>query len=311
MSDVKPDPRDAAQPSSGTSLEPALVAALLALRPYLPHLVLIGGWVPYLHQRYGGHAGWVGSLSLTSEADILVPRTLPADARPPLAEALRAAGLAPEGKSNAVWVGDTVRGERIEFLAEHVGMAQDIGRPASVPGQKGIAALALMHIAILGRHTMMIALPVPNEKAAPTLPVRIPLLGAYVIQKAATIPDRLSTASAAGRQKASKDLLYIRDVVAGGSGVFARITAEIATMTVGDRDAAALVRRGAQNLDRVLQGTLRFLIPDAARMRHEREPGVSVDEAELELQGRLQDAMELLRAKRSRTSRRRPPDSGA
>jgi hypothetical protein len=311
VSDVSPDPSDPTASSSGAALEPALVAALLALRAYLPHLVLIGGWVPYLHQRYGGHAGWVGNLSLTSEADILVPRALPADARPPLAEALRAAGLAPEGKSNAVWVGDTIRGERIEFLAEHVGMAQDIGRPTSVRGQKGIAALALTRVGILGRHTTMIPLPVPADDVGPTLPVRIPLLGAYLIQKAATVPDRLTTANAAGRQKAAKDLLYIRDVIAAGSVVYARITAEIATMTRADRDAAALKRRAAQNLDLALQGTLRFLLPDAARMRHEREPGVSVDDAELELQGRLRDAFDLLRAKTTRTSRRPPPNTGA
>lgn len=39
-------------------------AVLAALRPYLPDIVLIGGWVPELYRRYGG-LSWEGRLSRT------------------------------------------------------------------------------------------------------------------------------------------------------------------------------------------------------------------------------------------------------
>jgi hypothetical protein len=34
-------------------LERGLRSVLWTLRDYLPDLVLIGGWVPHLHRRYG------------------------------------------------------------------------------------------------------------------------------------------------------------------------------------------------------------------------------------------------------------------
>jgi hypothetical protein len=47
-------------------LERGLRSVLWELRDYLPDLVLIGGWVPHLHRRYGGFPEWRGELSLTS-----------------------------------------------------------------------------------------------------------------------------------------------------------------------------------------------------------------------------------------------------
>lgn len=47
-------------------LERGLRAVLRELRDHLPDLVLIGGWVPHLHRRYGPVPEWRGSLSLTA-----------------------------------------------------------------------------------------------------------------------------------------------------------------------------------------------------------------------------------------------------
>lgn len=67
-------------------LEAALTGILWELRPYLPDLVVIGGWVPYLYRAYGGFRRWNGRVTLTREVDVLVERPLPTSGRPTLQE---------------------------------------------------------------------------------------------------------------------------------------------------------------------------------------------------------------------------------
>ncbi len=47
--------RGMAEPAT---MKPALRRVLWELRDYLPDLILIGGWVPYLYRRYGGLGTW-------------------------------------------------------------------------------------------------------------------------------------------------------------------------------------------------------------------------------------------------------------
>jgi hypothetical protein len=110
-------------------LEQALRSVLQELGPYLPDVVLIGGWVPYLYRHYSGFAGWMGADTFTRELDVLVDRPLPQDGRPPLAELLRNSGFRPdrERDSAAVWVRNVHRGEKIEFIAPHRGTARGQG----------------------------------------------------------------------------------------------------------------------------------------------------------------------------------------
>ena len=82
-------------------LEHALQRILWELRPYLPDVVIIGGWVPYLHRRYGPVPAWNSALSLTAEVDVLVTANLPADGRKSLAEILGGAGFKPTSSSAA------------------------------------------------------------------------------------------------------------------------------------------------------------------------------------------------------------------
>src|SRR5215212_6494595 len=139
-------------------LERALQRIIWELRPYLPELVIIGGWVPYLHQRYGPFPGWRNRLALTAEVDVLITRDLPANARPGLAEILESAGFSPvgEGQSSAVWANDPTRGEKIEFLVPHRGTARDLGRTVPVRAQRGIGAIALATLAVMQRHTTVL-----------------------------------------------------------------------------------------------------------------------------------------------------------
>jgi hypothetical protein len=273
-------------------IESGLILVLSALRPYLAEIILIGGWVPYLYKRYSGIGEWTGQLSLTIEADVLLPRDLPAGERPTLADALRAAGLYPEGDSEAVWAGDPLRGERVEFLVPHAGTQRGIGRPTALRGQAGISALALDRLMILQKHTRTISIPTQ------TFSVRVPRLGAYLIQKAATFADRL----------AAKDVLYIRDVLAAGPTILSHIRAEIVELARADRDVVTLIRKGAQNLDGVVRGAMRSFIADAAAMRREREPAISQSAAAAEMEGRLHDALDLLR---SATAREQMPRRGS
>ena len=276
------------------NIESGLVVVLRALRPYLPQLVLIGGWVPCLYKRYGGIGEWTGHLSLTVEADVLVPRELPAESRPSIADALRGAGFHPEeGRFDVVWAGDPLRGERVEFLVPHSGTQRDISRATSIRGQAGVAAWALDRLTILQKNTSTIVVPTGMPEPDAQLFVRVPQLTAYLIQKAATFVNRLAVPDS-GRQKAAKDLLYIRDVLSAGDPVVAHVRAEIVELARADRDVGRLARKGAQNLEGVVRGAMRSLIADAAAMRQEREPANSRLATTAEMEGRLRDAIQLL-----------------
>jgi hypothetical protein len=287
-------------------IESGLLVVLRALRPYLPQLVLIGGWVPYLYKRYGGIGDWTGHLSLTVEADVLIPRELPAESRPSIADALRAAGFRPEeGRFDVVWAGDPLRGERVEFLVPHSGTQRDISRATSIRGQAGVAAWALDRLTILQKNTSTMVVPTGMPEPDAQLFVRVPRLTAYLIQKAATFVNRLVVPDS-GRQKAAKDLLYIRDVLGAGDPVVAHVRAEIVELA-RDRDVLELAGKGAQNLEGVVRGAMRSLIADAAAMRQEREPATSRLAATAEMEGRLRDAIQLFQ---STTARQQVPRRG-
>jgi hypothetical protein len=165
-------------------------------------------------------------------------------------------------------------------------------------GQEGVSALSLDRLSVLERHTQVLAVPTmtPDE----TLPVRVPLLGVYVLQKAATFTNRSAP------HKAAKDLLYIRDVLAAGSTVLTRVAGEIGTVIATDPQAADLARTAMQSLDLVVGSRSHALLASAARMRREREPAIKLETAVAELEGRLRDAIGLVRtsARGTRTSRR-------
>ena len=189
-------------------LEAGLILTLSALRPYLPEILLIGGWVPYLHQRYGRFAEWTGALSLTVEADIVLPRSLHQDARPKISEALVRAGLQPDGATGGVvWNGDVARGERLEFFVQHFGTARDIGKATAITGQAGVSAVALRWLSVLERHAVTVAIPTTGvaSEGATSLPVRLPVLGAYLLQKGATFTERLISGAPDARLKAAKE----------------------------------------------------------------------------------------------------------
>jgi len=122
----------------------ALRRLLMVLRPYLPNLVLIGGWVPEMYRLYGGFTAWRTRLSGTEELDLLFAEIDDDAVRPPLATILETAGLhAEENTLGAVWVGVRESGEKLEFLVPHEGVMA-AGASVAEQVENDIAAIAAM-----------------------------------------------------------------------------------------------------------------------------------------------------------------------
>jgi hypothetical protein len=277
-------------------LEHGLRAVLWELRDYLPELVLIGGWVPHLHRRYGPFPEWRGSLSFTAELDILVPCRLPRGERPPLRDVLVAAGFeqAPGSEVKAVWARAPDRGEKIEFLAPAV-MLRRKGQTVPVQGQPGLAAIPLADIDFLARHTTELGVPVLAHDGQRSLQVRVPRLGAYVINKACTFSRRGSPGDPAELPKAGKDLLYLHDLMAAGPEVVAHIEREIKAIAEPGHADAGQARTAANLLDLTLRaGSASRTVQAAASLLMERADAPSAGAALEQVRGYLPDLLEIL-----------------
>lgn len=207
-------------------LDGALQRILGILRPYLPDVVLIGGWVPLLHQRFGRTPGWTGRLSLTSEADVLVPKDLLPGSRPTVVDMLRRSGFEPvsaAAQAAAEWRGNVVAGEAIEFLVPHDGHFRTLNQVIPIGGQKGMGAMALSSLEILWQDTEVLRVPARGPVGEEIeVEVRVPRLGAYVLNKAATFMLRRPvvdpsdpTGGARSNPRRAKELVYLRDCAAG------------------------------------------------------------------------------------------------
>lgn len=309
------------------ALEASLHRVLRILQPYLGELVLIGGWVPYLHRQYGNVHAWNAELSLTSELDVLVTERVSQSAgRPPLAALLAAAGLEPETphqqdkterlrpNNAAVWTGSHATGEAIEFLVAHTGRFRRTSAPVPVPGQPGIAAIMLTDLALLERHTTVVRIPLQTVASAAAerpesddvIAVRIPILGAYLLNKAITFPKRIPRPGELVNSKRGKDLLYLRDLAAAGPSVIESISTDIRSMLGKDGDAVQpIVDAAASYLEAVARGAYLDDVGRAAAMLAERESVRTLPAAHSDITGHLADLLDLLERFRSPFS---PPE---
>lgn len=276
--------------SNRGELETALWTILDALRGYLDELLLIGGWVPYLHLTYGRAAEESARTSLTAEADLVVPGRLPPGDRPPVAEILTGAGYHRLPTAAAVWEKAPEQGERIEFFQPHRGPAAHLSRSRPVEEQLGLQALSLDHLWVLETFTDFVPVPAPDDSGRPA-PVRIPLLGAFVLNKSNTFSLR---GGGDGPAKSAKDILYLRDVMAAGNRARTTLAADVEAM-LGSGESKKVrdyLRRGAFQLRNVAPP----LHVSSGEILSERD-GVEPAAAHADVEGYLTDLIELLEAR--------------
>jgi len=274
---------------------------LMALGPYREDLILIGGWVPYLYQRFGGFPEWQMEIARTVELDLVVPSELATARRPPLAKILGDAGFSPiSRKEGAIWIRDGVDDEMIEFFTAHEGTARQIGRPRNITGQTALAAISLTQLPLLTEETRTLAIGADVGNA--TLTVRVPTLGGYILNKALTFMERLS-ASGDGVLKAAKDIVYMRDVMAGGENVRAQVQSDINLLVKRNKSRVSLVKTAGDRVQQLKVGTSRVL--DAAVSQLAAQHRFSSDSAaKADLLGYIEILADLLSAIRQRRGRR-------
>ncbi len=285
-------------PSDQRQFERGLRRILWELREYSNDLVLIGGWVPYLYREYGGFAKWHSSLSQTTELDVLIASSLETRGRRAISTILTKAGLRPVGEASsaAIWTGEAAYGEEIEFLIPHSGTARQIGQSRPIEKQAGLSAISLPYLELLRDRTNTLVLPMNLESQKKTaLEIRVPLLGAYMANKATTFMKRSADRSTPvpGSPKKAKDLLYIRDLTAAGEDVVRSIEKDCAQLRNHSDAARHHVDYAANNLALVLSEGFFGLINEAAEILAERD-NAPHHNALADLRGHLSDAREIL-----------------
>ncbi len=292
-------------PRNETDQERAFTRVLWFLREYLPDLVIIGGWVPYIYKNYSGDP-WIGRQSRTNEVDVLAMPPLPVRQGVPLDEILREAGLAPQRDTgpSAVWsaIGDT--GEEIEFLTPLAGTATEFGSTVSLLGHGRIGAIRLTGLELLGRHTNTMRVPLGDIGGRmQEVTVRVPLLGAYLVNKGATFLARRPHSSGPNPKQA-KDLVYVHNVMAASDVVRKRVETDIQRLWQQSKKASIerqAIRTASNNLSLALGGTL-GVVTSAAEELGTRDGLTRVD-ASARIRGQLGDFMALLKQTQTSTPR--------
>lgn len=277
--------------------EAPLRRILFELEPYLGDLVIIGGWVPYLYKRYGGFTSWNTGTTRTDEVDVLINPPLYSDGRPTIPEILSRARFEPSGGGGglAVWMGDIGSGEKLEFLVPHRGVARAEGNIVAVEGQPGIAAIPLWGLELLWRFKQRLRIPITTVEGASGLEIWLPTLGAYVVSKATTYARRDASRPEAASKRA-KDLLYLRDLLAAGDDVVARIGSDLDEIALASPQKVwSQHLRGARNMLRLaIDGANERILPEVAQMLVEREPSHTLDRALADVKGHLTDLVDII-----------------
>jgi hypothetical protein len=198
-------------------LEDSFFLALDALKPYLPDIVISGGWVPFVYHAYLDTPKPKERPLKTNDVDITVPMGLKPGQRPSLRKLLEAGDFEERRKmpmipSEQKGPEETIyevskNGVDIEltFLAPRIGMDK---RPAAeLPS--GVVATLLPYVRILLASTMPVRISGRTSQGQEIdLEATIPTPEAYCYQKG------LSFVTRASRAKKAKDLYYLFDLLA-------------------------------------------------------------------------------------------------
>ncbi len=184
--------------------------SITLIKDYLPHLVIGGGWAPFVYYRYLA-GDYAKNPIRTGDLDILVGNPLPQAGERLLDEILTGAGLQTVYKTRSQPPVVHYEGEidglevEIEFLTDLKGSGQD----EVIVVQPGLHAEALRYLSVLIENTIEVVIndaPVAGAEAG--LRVRLPSPAAFIFNKGLVFLRRKE------RLKKGKDLYYIFDLLA-------------------------------------------------------------------------------------------------
>jgi hypothetical protein len=189
-----------------------LFKTLAILEPYLPQIVVGGGWAPFLYYHYLAKNRQHTPV-LTSDIDFMVRHHVPIVGPKTIDEILTVeANLETKFKTRdnpaVIHYEGTVDGVEveIEFLTDQTGSQQE----KVLVVQNGLHAEALRYISIIVENTLALEIDdTESSQSGAPLIVNVPKPAAYIFQKGLSFPLRRD------KQKASKDIYYIFDILAG------------------------------------------------------------------------------------------------
>ncbi len=179
---------------------------VVEMAPYAHEIVFVGGWV---HALYLAEANEARTIR-TDDVDITIPPVLLTGDRPTLLELAERAGFERDPLSDLEGatvmmaytnaMGDTVP---IDFLTE--GQPRE---PVPIIGQRGLTAQGYPGQRMLLESTreMRVGTEI-HPMLDPARTIRVPTLGAYVMQKG------IASSSRTNPLKAAKDLVYLYEIV--------------------------------------------------------------------------------------------------
>jgi hypothetical protein len=177
-----------------------------ALAPYTDEIVFIGGWVHALYLAEGNE----GDRALfTDDIDITIPAALLTAGRPTLLELAGGAGFDVDTERDdapvrVVQYGPDGEPIDLDIITEHPNPREAVpieGQPdllaQGYPGQR----------VLLENARLMLVGPDIHPSLEPPHQIRVPTLGAYVLQKV------VSSTTRGMRAKAVKDLVYVHEIL--------------------------------------------------------------------------------------------------
>lgn len=192
---------------------------IIELQPYRDEIVFVGGWVHTLYLAEENESGGVA----TEDIDITLPSELRAGDRPLLVELAARAGFERDPISDMggvapwmVYTNDAGHTVPIDFLTE--------GHPRAeleIAGQDGLVAQGYtgQRMLLENARSMRVGISL-HPLIDPPCVIRVPTLGAYVLQKGVSANTRLHP------DKRAKDIIYILEIVSHprlGPGAFAEL----------------------------------------------------------------------------------------
>jgi len=216
----------------------SLLITLDVLKPYLNEIVVVGGWVPFLHRKYGGLPSRHPAIR-TVDIDLVVPRKLDECGRPTIDELRSRAGYVVHIYGSEI---SAVKYELAFPPAELEFLTPEVGRPgrASLMVQHGLTAQALRYLQILLENTAEIHISETLRNLTVDLVARLPSPGAFVYQKGLALSRRHSSVP--------KDLYYILDFLDSSIELRDSILTDIDSLR--GRYATSWFRTFLRNLER-------------------------------------------------------------